>query len=92
MNNLMSYFGLIDARMSPSDKELPVQTWMSMDGEHKPAFRMLYYWTQINDMVRTALILMYCGLLRIYELKNVEYILTVTYRVFHRGLDYLIFM
>lgn len=29
---------------------------MSMDGEHKPAFRMLYYWTQINDMVRTALI------------------------------------
>ena len=57
MNNLMSYFGLIDARMSPSDKELPVQTWMSMDGEHKPAFRMLYYWTQINDMVRTALIL-----------------------------------
>ena len=27
-----------------------------MDGEHKPAFRMLYYWTQINDMVRSALI------------------------------------
>ena len=43
--------------MSLSDKEQPVQTWISMDGEHKPAFRMLYYWTQINDMVRTALIL-----------------------------------
>ena len=28
-----------------------------MDGEHKPAFRMLYYWTQINDMVRTREIL-----------------------------------
>ena len=29
-----------------------LQNWMSMDGaEHKPAFRMLYYWTQINDMV-----------------------------------------
>ena len=23
-----------------------------MDGDHKPAFRMLFYWTQINDMVR----------------------------------------
>merc|ERR1712008_670030 len=31
-----------------------LQTWMSMDGEHKPAFRMLYYWTQINDMAATV--------------------------------------
>ena len=56
-NGLSSYFWSIYARMSLSDKEQPVQTWISMDGEHKPAFRMLYYWTQINDMVRTALIL-----------------------------------
>ena len=25
MNNLLSYFGLTDARMSPSEKDLPVQ-------------------------------------------------------------------
>ena len=57
MNNLSSYFGLSDVRMSPSDKEQPVQTWMSMDGEHKPAFRMLYYWTQVNDMVKTLILI-----------------------------------
>ena len=43
--------------MSPSDKKQPVQTWISMDGEHKPAFRMLYYWTQINDMVKTLILI-----------------------------------
>ena len=26
MNNLLSYYGLVDARISASDKDLPVQT------------------------------------------------------------------
>ena len=80
-NGLSSYFWSIYARMSLSDKEQPVQTWISMDGEHKPAFRMLYYWTQINDMVRFSekatkfdeiftLRSWFCGLIRIYELGN----------------------
>ena len=30
MNNLLSYFGLVDARISASDKDLPVQIGMDL--------------------------------------------------------------
>ena len=30
MNNLLSYFELIDARMSASDKDLLVQNWLEL--------------------------------------------------------------
>ena len=33
MNNLLSYCGLVDAKIKASDKDLPVQEQPEMDGE-----------------------------------------------------------
>ena len=33
MNNLLSYYGLVDAKRRASDKDLPVQEQPEMDGE-----------------------------------------------------------
>ena len=33
MNNLLSYYGLVDAKIKASDKDLPVQEQPEMDGE-----------------------------------------------------------
>ena len=31
MNNLLSYFGLVDAKIRVSDKDLPVKNWLNFD-------------------------------------------------------------
>ena len=35
MNNLLSYCGLVDSRISASDKDLPVNEWSKNSGKEK---------------------------------------------------------
>ena len=61
MNNLSSYCGLVDARISTSEKDLPVQVQQLippflfvLDGFPKEIFLFVFYGLQGRDLIKQA--------------------------------------